>query len=223
MRVLVVEDDQPIRSFVARGLRDSGHAVEETASGTEALSLASASMFDAAVVDLTLPDLDGLDLIQQMRGLDLPTAIVVLSARRSVEDRVTGLRLGADDYLAKPFAMTELLARLEAVTRRSHGGAESVRYDLAGVTLDTATREVMREGQRLELTPREFALLARLMAHAGRPVPKTMLTQCLWSFDFEPQTNVVDVLVCRLRAKVDRNFDRKLIRTLRGVGYVFQP
>src|SRR5688572_8438298 len=201
MRVLVVEDDPRISAFVAKGLRQYAYVVDVSDDGEDGLLKAQVTPYDAAVVDLMLPKMDGLTLIETLRADKNPTPIVVLSAKHSVEDKVRALRSGADDYMQKPFAMTELVARLEAVTRRSSRETEPERIEAAGVELDLVGRMVRREGRRIDLQPREFSLLELLMRNQGRALTKTQLLERLWDYNFDPQTNVVDVLVCRLRNK----------------------
>ena len=222
MRILVVEDDPKISSLVAKGLREAGYDVETAADGKVGLQRAREIPFDAIVADLMMPELDGLGMIMQMRKLGISSPVIVLSAKRSVDDKVRCLRAGADDYLAKPFAISELLARIESVMRRSQQIPEAQHIDADGVELDLLARIAHREGRRIDLQPREFSLLELLMRNRGRPLSKTQLLEKLWDYSFNPQTNIVDVLVCRLRHKLDRDFDRKLIHTLRGVGYVFR-
>lgn len=222
MRVLVAEDDPKIASFVARGLRESGFSVDHAADGEAALDLATTTSLDAAVVDVMLPKLDGLSLVRRLRRQGWATPVIILSARAAVEDRVQGLQAGADDYLTKPFAFSELLARVQALIRRATKSAEPTRLEAADLRLDLLTREATRGGQKIELQPREFQLLEYLLRHAGRVVTKTMILEHVWDFNFDPQTNVVDVLVSRLRAKVDRDYPVKLIHTIRGVGYVLR-
>lgn len=220
--VLVVEDDPAIGDFVARGLADEHATVKSASDGMTALGLIRSTPFDAAVIDLMLPKLGGLSVIEAMRKDGIATPVVVLSAKRSVEDKVRCLRSGADDYLQKPFDFSELLARLEAVMRRTQPGAEVQFLEAGGVVIDVVGRTVRRDGQRIDLQPREFALLELLMRNRNRPVSKTELLQRLWDYSFDPQTSVVDVLVCRLRNKLDRDFPNKRLQTLRGVGYVFR-
>jgi two-component system OmpR family response regulator len=223
LRILVIEDDDSIRDFIADGLEQAGHKAEPVACGLEAIEKAAVRPFDAAVVYLMLPDIDGFQVVRELRERRLASGILVLSAKDAVRDRVEGLRLGADDYLGKPFDMTELLARLDAVTRRSGGASEAPRLQAGGVVLDLTTRTVHREGCRIELTQRELALLAHLMRSEGRPLSKSYLLQQLWHTGFDPGTNVVDVLVCRLRSKLEKGFPQRLIHTVRGVGYAFRP
>jgi two-component system, OmpR family, response regulator len=222
MRVIVVEDDRKIASFVVKGLKQSGFAVDHSEDGESALLLARTTPYDAAVIDIMLPKLDGLSLIQQMRKEGLRTPAIILSAKASVDDRVKGLQAGGDDYLTKPFAFSELVARVQALIRRATQSSEPTRLSVGDLTMDLLTREVTRTGQKIELQAREFALLEYLMRHAGRVVTKTMILEHVWDYSFDPQTNVVDVLVHRLRAKVDKEFPSKMIATLRGVGYVLK-
>jgi len=220
MRLLVVEDDKKIASFVVNGLKQSGYAVDHSADGESALILAENTPYDAAIVDLMLPKLDGLSLIQRLRAQGQRLPVLILSAKASVDDRVKGLQAGSDDYLTKPFAFSELLARVQALIRRSTQAAEPTKLTVGDLTLDLLTREVTRGTERIELQPREFALLEYLMRNAGRTVTKTMVLEHVWDYSFDPQTNVVDVLVHRLRAKVDP--DKTRLHTIRGVGYALR-
>ena len=220
MRILVVEDDNKIASFVVKGLKQAGYAVDHCADGEEALILAETTGYDAAVVDIMLPKLDGLILIQRLRAGKCRTPILILSAKASVDDRVKGLRAGGDDYLTKPFAFSELLARTQALIRRATQTAEPTRLAAGDLTLDLLTREVTRGKEKIELPAREFALLEYLLRNAGRAVTKTMILEHIFDYSFDPQTNVVDVLVHRLRAKIDP--DRTRLQTIRGVGYVLR-
>lgn len=222
MRLLVVEDDATIGLFLEKGLRQAGYAVDRARDGEDGLALALSEPYDAAVIDLMLPRRDGLSLIEELRRQGRKTPVLILSARRSVDDRVKGLQTGGDDYLTKPFAFAELLARLQALLRRSSGTAEPTRLVFADMSLDLVSRRVERAGRRLELRPRELALLEYLMRNASRVVSKTMILSHVWNYSFDPRTNVVDVLVHRLRERVDKGFDRKLIHTLRGMGYVLR-
>ncbi|MEK7683879.1 MAG: response regulator transcription factor [Verrucomicrobiota bacterium] len=222
MRILVVEDDRKIASFVVQGLKQSGFAVDHCADGEEALIMARTIAYDAAILDLMLPKLDGLSLLQTLRKEKIRIPVIILSAKASVDDRIKGLQAGGDDYLTKPFAFSELLARVQALIRRATHAAEPTRLTVGDLSLDLLTREVTRAGQKIELPAREFALLEYLMRHAGRVVTKTMILEHVWDYSFDPQTNVVDVLVCRLRNKVDKDFPRKMIQTLRGVGYALK-
>ncbi|WP_044892317.1 response regulator [Opitutus terrae] len=220
MRVLVVEDDAKISSFVVKGLKQEGYAVDHAPDGDTGLALATSTAYDAAVVDIMLPELDGLSLVRRLRAERSAMPVLFLSARASVEDRVKGLQAGGDDYLTKPFAFAELSARLQALIRRASRSPEATRLSAGDVTLDLVSRTVTVGGQPVELQPREFSLLEYLLRHAGRPVTKVMILEHVWDYSFDPQTNVVDVLMSRLRSKIDP--DKTRIETLRGVGYVFK-
>ena len=221
MRILVVEDDKKIASFVVNGLKQSGFAVDHSADGQAALASAQSVPYDAAIVDVMLPKLDGLNLIQQLRAKGVRVPVLILSAKASVDDRVRGLQAGGDDYLTKPFAFSELQARLQALIRRATQTPEPTRLAVGDLTLDLLTREVKRGSEKIDLQPREFALLEYLMRHPNRPVTKTMILEHIFDYSFDPQTNVVDVLVHRLRGKLDKN--KAMIHTIRGVGYVLRP
>jgi two-component system, OmpR family, response regulator len=221
MRILVVEDDKKIASFVVNGLKQSGYAVDHSADGEDGLIRAQTIAYDAVIVDLMLPRLDGLSLIQQLRAKGIRIPVLILSAKASVDDRVRGLQAGGDDYLTKPFAFSELLARVQALIRRATQTPEPTRLAVGDLTLDLLTRAVERNGEKIELQPREFALLEYLMRHPSRPVTKTMILEHIFDYSFDPQTNVVDVLIHRLRSKVDK--DKAMIHTIRGVGYVLRP
>lgn len=222
MRILVAEDDTVIADFVAQGLREAGFVVDVAATGPEGLQKALAGGHDAAVIDVMLPGLDGLALIEELRARKVTTPVLILSARHTVDDRVKGLQAGGDDYLTKPFAFAELLARVQALLRRAGGTAEPTRLVLGDLSLDLLSRRVERAGKSLDLRPREFALLEYLMRHPGRVLSKTMILSHVWGYSFDPGTNVVDVLVSRLRDKVDEGFAPKLIHTVRGAGYVLK-
>jgi two-component system, OmpR family, response regulator len=223
MRVLVVEDDSKIASFVVNGLKQNGFTADHAADGENGLALAQAVAYDAAVLDIMLPKLDGLSLLRQLRQNKILTPVLILSAKASVDDRVKGLQAGGDDYLTKPFAFSELLARVQALVRRGTQTAGPTTLSASDLTMDLLTREVVRGGRKIELHPREFTLLELFLRHPGRPVAKSIILEQLWDYSCEPQTNVVDVLVHRLRAKVDKNCPVKLIQTIRGVGYVLKP
>jgi len=222
MRVLVIEDDAKIASFITKGLEQAGFAVDHAADGEDGLFMATNESYDAAVIDIMLPGRDGLSIIAAMRQAKLATPVIILSAKRSVEDRIQGLQTGGDDYLVKPFTFAELLARVQALIRRSSRVTEPSRLTVGGLSIDLITRAAVRSGQTVELQPREFSLLEYLMRHSGRVVSKTMILEHIWNYHFDPQTNVVDVLVCRLRNKIDRDYEHKLIHTIRGVGYVIK-
>jgi two-component system OmpR family response regulator len=221
MRVLIIEDDLTIAGFLMKGFKEAGFAVDHAAEGESGLHLATTEPYDVAIVDLMLPRLDGLSVIQRMRERKIRTPVIILSAKHSVDDRVKGLQIGGDDYLTKPFAFSELLARVHALIRRATGVTDSNRLVVGDLTLDLITRKVTRAGRDIEeLRPREFALLEYLMRNAGRVVSKTMILSHVWNYSFDPRTNVVDVLVFRLREKIDKDFDRKMLQTVRGIGYV---
>ena len=222
MRALVVEDDATIAEFVGRGLREAGFTVDHEADGESGLRAALHSAYDVAIVDVMLPQRDGLSLIDELRRRNVTTPVLILSARRSVDDRVRGLQAGGDDYLTKPFAFAELLARVQALLRRSSQPAPTTTLAFEDLEMDLLSRRVTRAGQPVDLRPREFTLLEYLLRHPGRVVSKTMILSHVWGYQFDPQTNVVDVLVSRLRDKIDRPFDRKLLQTVRGVGYVLR-
>ncbi len=222
MRLLVVEDDVRIGEFVHKGLTQDGHVVDWARTGIDGLASLAITSYDAAVIDVMLPGKTGLDVIRDARKRKLSTPIIILSARDSVDDRIAGLEAGADDYLTKPFSFAELVARLHALVRRASTGASSFVLDYADVTLDLRTRRVERGGKPVHLQTKEFVLLEYLMRNSERVLSKTMILEHVWEYGFDPQTNVVDVLVSRLRAKLDREFAVKLIHTLRGAGYVLR-
>lgn len=220
MRILLVEDDRRTAAFVAKGLRESGFIVRGVATADEARTAIAHETYDAIVLDRLLPDGDSLDLIRSARAAGNRTPILVLSARGAVDDRVQGLRAGADDYLAKPFAFTELLWRVHALIRRTSSQAAATRLTAGDLEIDLLTRRVRRAGRRIELQPREFALLEYLVRNAGRIVTRTMIIEHVWEYDFDPQSNIVDSRLSRLRAKIDGPGEAPLIRTVRGVGYL---
>jgi two-component system OmpR family response regulator len=222
MRAAIIEDDLTIAEFVARGLREAGFAVDHAADGESGLELMASSAYDVAIVDLMLPKLDGLSVIAEMRRRQLRTPVLILSAKHTVDDRVKGLETGGDDYLTKPFAFPELLARVQALIRRATGAPSSTTLTVGNLTLDLMARRAVRDGRDIDLRPREFALLEYLMRNAGRVVSKTMILSHVWDYSFDPRTNVVDVLVFRLREKIDKGFEPKMIHTVRGIGYVLK-
>jgi two-component system OmpR family response regulator len=222
VRALIVEDDRTIADFVARGLRESGFAIDLAPDGEAGLEAALRQDYDVAIVDVMLPKRDGLAVIDELRRRGKTTPVLILSARRSVDDRVLGLQAGGDDYLTKPFAFAELLARVQALVRRASRTPEPTTLTVGDLSLDLLTRKVTRRGTPIDLRPREFALLEYLMRNAGRVVSKTMILSHVWEYSFDPQTNIVDVLVSRLRDRIDRPFDIKLLHTVRGVGYVLR-
>jgi two-component system OmpR family response regulator len=222
VRALIIEDDQTIADFVARGLREAGYAVDHAADGEQGLQMAMKDAYDVAIVDLMLPKRDGLSVIDELRRRGRPTPVLILSARRSVDDRVRGLQTGGDDYLTKPFAFTELLARVQALVRRATRSPEPTTLTAGDLTMDLLSRKVTRAGAAIDLRPREFALLEYLMRNPGKVISKTMILSHVWEYSFDPQTNIVDVLVSRLRDKIDKPFDTKRLHTVRGVGYVLR-
>ena len=222
MRLLLVEDDLKIASFIIKGMKAEGYAVDHATDGQEGLHMAVTEPYDAAIIDVMLPKLDGLSLIERMRKEKVNTPVIILSAKGSVDDRVKGLQVGGDDYLPKPFAFSELLARVQALMRRSSGLSEPTRLTYGDLSMNLLTREVTRGGRRIELQRLEFSLLEYLMRNAGRVVSKTMIMEHVWDYNFDPQTNVVESRICRLRDKIDRGFDKKLILTVRGVGYALK-
>jgi two-component system, OmpR family, response regulator len=223
MRVLVIEDDPGISAFVARGLTEAGFTVDVVGNGQEGLERALLPPpYDALIVDLMLPGLDGLHLISTLRDRGVKSPVLILSALRSIDDRVRGLHTGGDDYLTKPFAMAELVARVQALVRRSTGAPSATKLIVGDLSIDLLTREVTRGERRIDLRPREFALLEYLARHPGRVISKSMILSQIWNYNFDPRTNVVDVLVHRLRQKIDMPGERPLIETRRGVGYVLR-
>jgi two-component system OmpR family response regulator len=220
LRILVVEDDKKIASFIVKGLKQDGFAVDHVANGEDGLHLALHEPYDAAIVDIMLPKLDGLSLVEEMRRSKVNTPVLILSAKRSVDDRVRGLQKGSDDYLTKPFAFSELLARIQALIRRGAGPTGLTHLRVGDLSMDLLSREVTRSGKLIELQPREFSLLEYLMHNAGRVVSKTMIMEHVWDYNFDPETNVVEARICRLREKIETGFEKKLIHTIKGVGYV---
>ncbi len=222
MRLLLIEDDAKIASFVMKGLSAAGFAVDHAIDGEDGLDLGLSEPYDVIIVDLMLPKRDGLSVIEQLRREKIKTPVIILSAKDSVDDRVKGLKIGSDDYLTKPFAFSELLARVQALMRRSSGAIESTRLTVSDLSLDLVTREVVRDDRDIELQPLEYSLLAYLMRNAGKVVSKTMIMEHVWHYNFDPQTNVVEARICRLRDKIDKGFQHKLLHTVRGVGYALR-
>ena len=223
MRILVVEDDKDVAGFVVKGLREAGHVVEHTANGRDGLFLAASEQFDAIVLDRMLPGgVDGLRLLETLRSQGNATPVMFLSAMAQVDDRVRGLKAGGDDYMTKPFAFAELLARVEALTRRGKSEGPATKLAVGDLEMDLLSRSVKRAGQKVDLQPREFRLLEYLMRHAGQVVTRTMLLEGVWDYHFDPQTNVIDVHVSRLRQKVDKPFATPLIHTVRNAGYMLR-
>ncbi|HSF18033.1 MAG TPA: response regulator transcription factor [Vicinamibacteria bacterium] len=222
MRILVIDDDRDTLDFIVQGLEESGHVVDKAEEGREGLFLALERSYDALVVDRMLPGLDGLSIVETLRSQGRKTPILILSALGEVDDRVNGLRRGGDDYLVKPFAFSELLARLEALVRRGESEPATTRLVVGDLEMDLLARRVKRAGRTIDLKPREFRLLEYLMRHSGQVVTRTMLLEQIWDYHFDPQTNVIDVHVSRLRGKIEKDFDIPLIHTIRGVGYVLR-
>ncbi len=223
MRVLVVEDDSQVAAYLVKGLKEQGHNVDHAADGKNGLFLATSEDYDAMIIDRMLPELDGLAIVKSVRAAGKTTPILILSALGEVDARVEGLRAGGDDYLTKPFAFSELLARLDALLRRARQApATETTLRVADLELDQLTRTVKRGGSIIALQPREYRLLEYLMDNAGRVVTRTMLLEQLWDYHFDPQTNVIDVHISRLRGKIDKNFDQPLLQTVRGAGYMIR-
>jgi two-component system OmpR family response regulator len=219
MRILIIEDDRDAAQYLAKGLRESGHSAEVAEDGRDGLLRSAVEPFDVLIVDRMLPNLDGLSLVQHLRKTGHATPVLFLSALGEVDDRVKGLRAGGDDYLAKPYAFSELLARVENLGRRRNSRAAATRLKVADLELDLLSRKATRAGQAIDLQPREFQLLETLMRHAGQVMTRTMLLEQVWDYHFDPQTNVIDVHISRLRQKIDRGFEPPLIHTVRGAGY----
>ena len=222
MNICIVEDDSGIADFLKRGLKEAGFAVDHAADGETGYDYLHTRSYDAAVVDIMLPGIDGLSLIENLRGEGNQTPILILSAKRDIDDRISGFRSGGDDYLIKPFSFAELLARVQALIRRSTRTASPTTFTVEDLSLDLVGHQALRAGKPVDLQPREFALLEYLIRNQGQVLSKTMIMEHVWDYSFDPQTNVVDVLVSRLRSKIDKDFDRKLIHTVRGVGYVLK-
>jgi len=219
MHILIVEDDEVARDTLAKSLREVGHTVDVAADGLTGLSQASSAAIDLAIVDRMLPKLDGLALVQSLRATGKKLPVLILSALGDVDDRITGLRAGGDDYLTKPYHMSELLARIDALARRREAAEASTKLKIADLELDRMTRRVTRNGKKIELTAREFQLLEFMMRHSGQVVTRTMLLEGVWDYHFDPQTNVIDVHISRLRQAIDKDFDKPLLHTVRGAGY----
>jgi two-component system OmpR family response regulator len=222
MRILVVEDDVKIASFIVKGLKQAGYAADHVTDGQSGLENAQCVDYDALIVDIMLPRLDGFQLIRSLREQKNFTPCLVLSAKSSVDDKLKGFQAGTDDYLTKPFSFSELLARVQALIRRSSQQQQTTTLTLGDLSMDLFTRRVERGGKAIELQPREYSLLEYLMRNSGNVVSKTMIMEHVWDYHFDPETNVVDVLVHRLRNKIDKGFEKKLLHTVRGVGYVLK-
>tara|TARA_E500000331_G_scaffold21648_1_gene18960 strand:+ start:3383 stop:4060 length:678 start_codon:yes stop_codon:yes gene_type:complete len=222
VRILLIEDDPEASRYVTRGLREAGHVTAVADNGADGLSMASDEDYDVLIVDRMLPSMDGLSIVQSLREQDNQVPVLILSALGDLEDRVSGLRAGGDDYLPKPFAFEELLARVEALGRRPNQSGVTTQLTVADLKMDVLARKVQRADHRIILQPREFRLLEYLMRHSGQVVTRTMLLENVWDYHFDPQTNVIDVHVSRLRAKIDRDFDEPLLHTVRGAGYMLR-
>ena len=222
MRILVIEDEAEVAAYLTKGLREHGYTVETAVDGKDGLFLALYETFDAMIVDRMLPNVDGLSIVRSVRQANIATPMLILSALGQVDDRVAGLREGGDDYLVKPFAFSELIARLDALLRRQTPTASQTRLAVGDLEMDLLARTVQRAGQEIDLKPREFSLLEYLMRHAGRVVTRTMLLEHVWDYHFDPQTNVIDVHISRLRQKVDRGFEHEMLQTVRGAGYTLR-
>jgi two-component system OmpR family response regulator len=222
MRILLIEDDAEAAAYIAKGFRDAGHVIDHAIDGETGLTMAGAGDYDAYVIDRMLPKLDGVSLLARRRADGDQTPALFLSALGEVDDRVEGLKAGGDDYLVKPYAFTELLARVEALGRRRAPANVTTRYQVGDLEIDVITRTVRRAGKKIDLQPREFRLLEYLMRHAGQVVTRTMLLENVWEYHFDPQTNVIDVHISRLRSKIDKEFERPLLKTIRGAGYTIE-
>jgi len=222
MRILVIEDDEQTAGYLRKGLKEAGHTVDWSKDGRDGLFMATNERYDLFIVDRMLPGIDGLSIVKVLRSENVRTPILILSALGQVDDRVRGLKAGADDYLSKPYAFSELTARVEALLRRTGGESVETRLSVADLDLDLLKRTATRAGQPIELKPREFRLLEYLMRHEGQVVTRTMLLEGVWDYHFDPQTNVIDVHMSRLRQKIDKGFDRPLIQTVRGAGYTLR-
>ncbi len=219
MHLLLIEDDEKAATYMIKGLSESGYVVDHATNGRDGLFMATGGQYDAMIVDRMLPGLDGIAVIQALRAAKIAVPVLILSALGQVDDRVSGLRAGADDYLTKPFAFSELLARIEALLRRRGEQKTQTRLTVGDLEMDLLSRHVKRAGRQIDLQPREFRLLEYLMRHAGQVVTRTMLLESVWDYHFDPQTNVIDVHVSRLRQKIDKGFDKPLLHTVRGAGY----
>lgn len=222
MKILLVEDDDRTASFIIKGLKQAGYSVNHASNGEDGLHFAQEEDYDLAIVDIMLPKLDGLSLISRLRQKKIKTPMIILSAKNSVDDRVKGLQSGSDDYLVKPFAFSELLARVQAMMRRNAANTETTSLEVGDLVLDVLKRKVYRQGKEIILQAGEFVLLEYLMRNAGRVVSKTMIIEHVWDYNFDPDTNVIETRICRLRDKIDRSWTKKLLHTIRGFGYVIE-
>ncbi len=222
MKLILIEDDQVIADFITRGMKEASFVVDHFGEGQSGLDAILANNYDLAIVDLMLPKIDGLSVISQVREKKLNIPIIILSAKRSVDERISGLQNGADDYLTKPFSFSELLARVDALIRRSNNVVESATLSINDLSLDLLARTAERAGKKIDLQPKEFALLEYLIRNTGRVVSKTMIMERVWDYNFDPQTNIVEARISKLRDKIDKNFETPLIHTVRGLGYVLK-
>jgi two-component system, OmpR family, response regulator len=222
MRIVVIEDDAKIASFLEKGLKEAGFIVDSRGDGEAGLELVLNVAYDAAIVDLMLPKLDGLAVIETMRAKNVNTPVLILSARQSVDDRIQGLQRGGDDYMVKPFSFSELLARVQALIRRDKKNTQPMLLRVGDLEMDLLKHEIYRGGEKIELPAKEYGLLEYMMRHPGIVLSKTAILERVYDYSFDPQTNVVDVLVCRLRNKIDKDFEDKMIHTVRGMGYVLK-
>jgi two-component system OmpR family response regulator len=222
MKILLIEDDQIIADFIRKGMKEAGFTIDHMFNGQHGLKAALSNSYDLAIIDLMLPALDGLSIIDRIREKKINLPIIILSAKRTVDDRINGLQHGSDDYLTKPFSFSELLARVEALLRRANNTVEPTSLTVNDLSLDLLSRSVVRAGKKIDLQPKEFALLEYLIRNSGRVVSKTMIMERVWNYDFDPGTNVVEARISRLREKVDKDFNTPLIHTVRGLGYVLE-
>jgi len=222
MRILLIEDDLKIASFIVKGMGEAGFIIDHSVDGEAGFAMASTNDYDCAIIDIMLPKLDGLSLIEKLRKIKINIPVIILSARRSLDDRIKGLQRGGDDYLTKPFAFSELLARVHALLRRANNIPEATSITVHDLSIDILARTIERAGKKINLQPKEFSLLEYLMRNAGRIVSKTMIMERVWDYNFDPHTNVVEARVCRLREKIDKGFSTPLIHTVRGLGYVLK-
>lgn len=222
MKILLIEDDKDVSAFIAKGMREAGHAIDMAHDGKDGLFLATTEHYDVIITDRMMPHLDGLTLIKTLRGSGNTTPALILSALGDVDDRVTGLRAGGDDYLVKPFSFAELLARVEILARRPNTQTLETKLTAGDLEMDLLSRKVIRQGKEIDLQSREFILLEYMMRNKGQVVTRTMLLENVWDYHFDPQTNVIDVHISRLRAKIDKDFDKPLLRTIRGAGYIIE-
>ena len=222
MKILLIEDDKTIADFIISGMKQAGYSVDHASDGREGLNLSLTNSYDVGIFDVMLPSLDGLEIIKRIRQEKFELPIIILSAKRSIDDRILGLHKGGDDYLTKPFSFSELLARVQALLRRAHKDIQSTSLTVGDLTIDLLARTVIREGKKIDLQPKEFALLEYLMRNTSHVVTKVMIMERVWDYNFDPQTNVVEARVSKLRVKIDKGFQKPLIHTVRGLGYVLR-